>query len=87
MIKHKAEGVNLKSVSISDGCAVICLSSSFYRLEAVRQALEDFREVCSGKIREGAKMEIIIKPNDSSDPKVIGLEFCNYVLGLMRNMG
>ena len=58
------------------------LNSKFYNLGAVKEALRDFREVCQGKILDNSiELELIPK----EDIKNLKDEFCNYVLGLMKN--
>lgn len=58
------------------------LNNKFYNKEAIKEALKDFREVCNGKILNNV-IEIELEPKE----KVENLqeEFCNYVLGLMKN--
>ena len=58
------------------------LNNKFYDKEAIEEALKDFAEVCTGKIIS-QKFEIELK----SDIENIEEEFCNYVLGLMKNKG
>lgn len=60
----------------------IKLNNKFYSKDAVKNALKDFEEACDGKILNN-EMEVELKPKG----KVENLqeEFCNYVLGLMKN--
>jgi hypothetical protein len=60
----------------------IKLNKRFYDEKAIREALNDFKEVCNGKILND-KIEIELEPKE--DIKVLKEEFCNYVLGLMKN--
>ena len=56
------------------------LNNNFYSKEAIEESLKDFKEVCEGKIlNENIDVEL-----DTEDEK-IKEEFCNYVLGLMKN--
>lgn len=58
------------------------LNKEFYDKAAILEALTDFKEVCDGKIINDS-FEIEIKPRE--DIENIEEEFCNYVLGLMKN--
>ena len=58
------------------------LNSKFYSKEAVEEALKDFKGVCEGKILND-DMEIELKPKEEIEK--LKEEFCNYVLGLMKN--
>ena len=58
------------------------LNSNFYNKEAIIEALNDFKDVCEGKILNG-DMEIELQPKEEN--KNLKQEFCNYVLGLMKN--
>ena len=62
----------------------IKLNKDFYSIDAVKDALDDFKEVCEGRIMDGS-MEIELEPK--GDIKGLKDEFCNYVLGLMQNKG
>ncbi len=64
------------------------LNKNFYGIEAINGALEAFKEVCEGSVREeNFSFEIELKPLTSSKEVNENLreEFCNYVLGLMNN--
>ena len=65
----------------------ILLNKDFYNLEEIRNALEDFYEVCDGKIfeEEKHKIKIVLKPKEHLMIEMLGHEFCNYSLGLMKN--
>jgi hypothetical protein len=61
---------------------VIRLSRDFYRREVIEEALIDFKEFCNGKILNN---EFDIELATGQKIEVLGPEFCNYVLGLMKN--
>jgi hypothetical protein len=67
------------------GKAYISLSKSFYRLESVKKAAEDFKDIGIFKVKEGRTIDITINPNESSESLTVAYEFCNYVLALMKN--
>lgn len=58
------------------------LNKQFYNKEIIEETLKDFKRVCTGKILNGV-MEVELKPKENI-PK-LKEEFCNYVLGLMKN--
>lgn len=61
----------------------IFLNNRLYSMEAVKEAAEDFNEICECDIISD-KIEIELVPKtDVSEP--VDKEFCNYVLGLMKN--
>jgi len=62
----------------------IKLNKQFYDITAVRESLKDFKGACTGKIANKKSIEIILKPKDKPI-NALGHEFCNYVLGLMKN--
>ena len=61
---------------------IIKLDKKFYDLNAIKEALEDFKEVCEGKILNDT---IEVQLNPKGDINNLDGEFCNYVLGLMKN--
>lgn len=60
----------------------INLNKNFYSIDAIKEALKDFKGVCKGKILND-KIKIELKPK--GNVKKIKEEFCNYVLALMKN--
>lgn len=60
----------------------IKLNNKFYNKEVIEEALNDFKEVCHGKILS-EDIEVELKPKE--DVEQLKEEFCNYVLGLMKN--
>lgn len=60
----------------------IKLNNKFYNKGIVEEVLNDFKEVCNGKIVNN-EIEIELEPKE--DIKELKEEFCNYVLGLMKN--
>lgn len=60
----------------------IKLNNKFYNKEAVEGALDDFKEVCQGRILN-EKIEVELEPKEETEN--LQEEFCNYVLGLMKN--
>lgn len=60
----------------------IKLNNKFYDKKAVEEALDDFKKVCNGKIVNN-DIEIELEPKEKIEN--LQEEFCNYVLGLMKN--
>ncbi len=57
-------------------------NEKFYRKGFIDQAVLDFKEVCD--IKETNK-GLSLKPKEKVDIDVLGYEFYNYTLGLMKN--
>jgi len=63
------------------------LNSRFYKKTSVLQAIEDFHDVCSCKFEErDDEILVVIRPKIGLDPEMLGYEFSNYVIGLMKNL-
>ncbi len=58
------------------------LNNKFYDKRIVEKSLKDFREVCDGKVLND-DIEVELKPKERVDN--LEEEFCNYVLGMMKN--
>ena len=58
------------------------LNNKFYNKKVIEETIDDFRETCKGKILND-NLEIELE----SKEKIENLqeEFCNYVVGLMKN--
>ena len=76
------------SIKIDKNKREICISlnKKFYDTKAVKESLADFKGICEGKIKEDrCLINIILKPKEKNMLNIIGYEFCNYALGLMKN--
>ncbi|MGM5483868.1 MAG: HxsD-like protein [Nanobdellota archaeon] len=63
---------------------IIKLNNKFYSKEIIEEALRDFDELIEGKIiNESFEIKIVEK----KEIPFLKEEFCNYVLGLMKNKG
>jgi hypothetical protein len=60
----------------------IKLNNKFYNKAVVEEALNDFKDVCEGNILSD-KIEVELEPKIKNE--MLKNEFCNYVLGLMKN--
>jgi len=78
--------MNLMKINREENEISIFLSSKLYDLQIIKEVLADFKEVCEGHIEESnLRIKIVLKPKEKDILDVIGYEFCNYVLGLMKN--
>lgn len=66
---------------------IILLNKNFYNIESIKNALEDFKDICCGELiyAENNYIKIVLKLKDKSMIEILGDEFCNYSLGLMKN--
>jgi hypothetical protein len=69
-------------VTIRDRDVLVHLNEKIYPSAFINQAITDFQAVSRIEQTEDA---IIISPKDPKDLSRIGFEFCNYVLGLIKN--
>ena len=64
----------------------INFNRSFYNLGSVKKAIQDYKGLADFDIEIGKKnIKVNLKNIDPVSKKVIKEEFCNYVLGLMKN--
>lgn len=63
----------------------IKLNKDFYDMDSIRKAAEDFSGVCSTVVNNKEGFGIILTSRGNKDIKILGYEFCNYVLALMKN--
>lgn len=60
----------------------VSLNDIIYSDDAINQAIIDFKDVCDiKKVDEN----LILIPKEKIKPEILGYEFSNYVLGLMKN--
>lgn len=63
----------------------IVLNKNFYCIEAVKESIEDFKEICDSSVSDEEDIKVSLKPKEDLDIDTLGYEFSNYVLGLMKN--
>ena len=61
----------------------ILLNNKFYKEEAIEKAIGCFKEAGGFKILNDS-FEIEVTPK-TGDEKLISMEFCNFVLGVMKD--
>ncbi|MBS3098262.1 HxsD-like protein [Candidatus Woesearchaeota archaeon] len=65
---------------------ILVLSSDFYNIDSIKEAINDFKGVCNANLSKNKKSIMIsLKPKDRSLFNNLGYEFCNYTLALMKN--
>ena len=70
-----------------NGIVKLELNNQFYSEESVSEALQEFSEFIDGSycLQQGL-IKLSLKPKTSRiNSETLALEFCNYVLGLMKN--
>jgi hypothetical protein len=75
------------SVYINKRTSVVTinLNKSFYNVNSIKQTVKDFSGVCSASIKGNDRFEITLKAKVNLDIYILGYEFCNYLLALMKN--
>ena len=61
------------------------LSKDFYDIDSIKKAIKDFSGACSVTLNDGERFEIVLNSKGGPDIRILGYEFCNYVLALMKN--
>ena len=61
---------------------IIQLNNKFYKLDAIKNAFNDFKKICDGEILDNS---FEIELNSKESVENLKEEFSNYVLGLMKN--
>ncbi len=76
-----------QSVLVKNNLIEITLNSEFYPDEALEKAIEDYSKLFDIKSEEKENtLKIILKPKQEiSDLQIIGYEFLNYLLYLIKN--
>ena len=72
----------MQRVKVEKNKVRLSFNDQFYDKKFIELALEDFNEVCTSKWEDH---ELILKPKDKLDINILGYEFYNYVLGLIKN--
>ena len=61
---------------------LVNFNEEFYKKKFIDKAIIDFKEVCTiTKNDEG----LLLKPKEEKDIDILGYEFYNYVLGLIKS--
>jgi len=65
---------------------IIKLSNKFYTKQAIEKALKDYQELCDGKIVDNSFKIKLVPKKEKESLQNLKEEFCNYVLGVMKNI-
>jgi hypothetical protein len=75
----------IKTIQKKEKKFQIGLSKKLYTLNAIESAANEFKEISQIAIETKKNSYLItISPNGSDNARLIGYEFCNYVIGLMK---
>jgi hypothetical protein len=61
------------------------LNKNFYSVDAIKEALNDFKDICKGVIAREEQSFVEIRLEPCVQSVYLEREFCNYLLGLMNN--
>lgn len=66
---------------------VINFNKSFYTIDAIKKAIQGYKGIADFNIISNKKEnKVELKNVDPESKDIIKQEFCNYVLGLMKNV-
>jgi hypothetical protein len=68
---------------MSGKISIVKLSNKFYSKESIEEAINAFEDICSGEIINNGFEVRLIQKKEIDEP--LDKEFCNYVLGIMKN--
>ncbi len=64
----------------------INFNRNFYNLKSIKKAIRDYKGLADFDIKVGKKnIRVNLKNIDLESKNVIKEEFCNYILGLIKN--
>jgi len=72
----------MEKIKIIDNQVILNFNKQFYSDDAIEMAIRDFSEIC--EVDETDK-GLCLTPKEKTEINLIGLEFYNYVLGVMKN--
>jgi hypothetical protein len=70
----------MRNMQRSEVC--FSLNEAIYSKEAIDQAILDYSKVCT---IERTETGLCLRPKGEHDAQLLKDEFCNYVLGMMKN--
>jgi hypothetical protein len=66
----------------------VSLNKLFYSPKALEDSLIQMREICEGRIIDKKEeIVVILTPYEKYDLEELGLDFCNFVLSVIKNKG
>jgi len=72
----------MEKIKISKNEVLVNFNKQFYNEESIKQAVLDFKDLCE---IEEKNQGLLLKPKQNKDIDLLGYEFYNHVLGLMKN--
>lgn len=67
---------------------IVSFNKKFYSIDAVDEAIADFSEICRARVIENNDDKIVVELDSKQEfDAPLKEEFCNYVLGLLKNKG
>jgi len=72
----------MEKIKISKNEVLVSFNKQFYNEESIKQAVLDFKDICDVEEKDKG---LLLKPKQSKDLDLLGYEFYNHVLGLMKN--
>ena len=67
---------------------IVSFNKKFYSIDAVEEAISDFSEICRASIIVNDDDKIVVELDPKHELEApLKEEFCNYVLGLLKNKG
>ena len=76
-------------ILIKDNSVQITLNLEFYPKDKILKATQDFSDSCWTQIEGDAEKSLLVTltpKSDKIDLSTLGYEFCNYLLGIIKNL-
>lgn len=65
---------------------IVRLNKKFYDINSIEESVNEFSTVCKGCIKnETDDIAVELTPKEGGVADILGYEFSNFVLGLMKN--
>ena len=77
----------MNKITINGGKAVISFNPSFYSIESIREAADNYDDILKIKIRMSGNKIIVEMTQMNNNENILNIadEFCNNVLLVMKN--
>lgn len=67
---------------------IVSFNKKFYSIDAVEEAIADFSDISRARVIENDDDKIVVELDSKHEfDSPLKEEFCNYVLGLLKNKG
>ena len=71
-------------MSLLNNQTIVKLNKLFYKKEAIKETILEFKKVCGCLVKEDDKYFLIYIKKKDKDLKKLNFEFANYALALMK---